>query len=214
MQLAVGGKKGRPILAWITLGPLLWLLAVTATASVEKIFHPDPKIGFLSAARALALQLPPLRSTLDAAPAQSPAWAAAAKAWQTTATLCFNARLDAAVTGALLAMIILIVFLSAREWVLLLARRKLSRLSETAPVWLPAYALAESKPFGIWSLFTLLLLLAKELSGETAMCRSAERKACCAAHEGIVEHSDLRQQRAQAYVEVTQRRFDGINRCC
>ena len=88
MQLAVGGKKGRPILAWITLGPLLWLLAVTATASVEKIFHPDPKIGFLSAARALALQLPPLRSTLDAAPAQSPAWAAAAKAWQTTATLC------------------------------------------------------------------------------------------------------------------------------
>ena len=42
-------------------------------------------------------------------------------------------------------MIILIVFLSAREWVLLLARRKLSRLSESAPVWLPAYALAESE---------------------------------------------------------------------
>jgi carbon starvation protein len=215
MQLAANRKNGRPILAWITLGPLLWLLAVTGTASVEKIFHPDPKIGFLSAARALALKLPELKHAMDTALAQSPVLAAAAaKAWQTTATLCFNARLDAAVTAGLLAMIVLIVMLSAREWVLLLARRKLSCLSETAPVWLPVYAVAEAKPFGIWSLFTLVLLLAKELSGEAAMSRSAERNASGDARACSAGHSEVRQRKAQAYVEVTQRRFDGINRCC
>ena len=100
MQLAAGGKNGRPVLAWITLGPLLWLLAVTATAGVEKVFHPDPKIGFLSAARVLALKLPELKGAVEAASAQSPAVAAAAsKAWGTTAALYFNARLDAVVTG-------------------------------------------------------------------------------------------------------------------
>ncbi|MGO8698825.1 MAG: carbon starvation CstA family protein [Limisphaerales bacterium] len=216
MQLAAGGKNGRPVLAWITLGPLLWLLAVTATAGVEKVFHPDPKIGFLSAARVLALKLPELKGAVEAASAQSPAVAAAAsKAWGTTAALYFNARLDAVVTGGLLAMIVFIVILSAREWILLLARRKLSRLSETAPVWLPAYAVAETKTFGIWSLLTLALMLAKELSGETAMARSEERNAAaCCAGECVGSQPDLRQRSARAYVEVAQRRFDGINRCC
>jgi carbon starvation protein len=215
MQLAAGVERGRPVLAWITLGPLLWLLAVTTAAGVEKIFHPDPKIGFMSAARVLALKLPELKAAAAAA-AQSPAIAAAAaKAWQTTVTLSFNARLDAVVTGLLLAMIIFIVILSVREWILLLARQKLSCLSETAPVWLPAYAVAETKPFGIWSLLTLALMLAKELSGETAMARLEEKNAAaCGARECVAAHSDPRQRQAHAYLEVAQRRFDGINRCC
>ncbi len=58
MQLAkaeVGGQKseaGRPALALIALVPLVWLLAVTMTAGVQKIWHPNPKIGFLAQAAA------------------------------------------------------------------------------------------------------------------------------------------------------------------
>ncbi len=103
-------NNGRPIFAFVTLVPLLWLLIVTSTASVEKIFHPNSKIGFLAAAK-----------TFTGNPA-----------------LRFNALLDAVVTALLLVMILSIVLLSVREWILLLARRKLATLSETEPMWLPA----------------------------------------------------------------------------
>ncbi|MGA2176923.1 MAG: carbon starvation CstA family protein [Verrucomicrobiota bacterium] len=213
---AAGARRGRPALAWITLAPLLWLLAVTMTAGVEKIYHPDPKIGFLSAARTQAEKFPALQNALAAAQkgGDAAALAAAEKAMTTAAALRFNALLDAAVTGGFLLMILAIVALSAREWLLLLARRKLPRLNETAPVWLPAYAVAESKRLGGLSLLTLALMLVKELSGEAAIERAqkshgAECAAECAAHR-----SSPRQRRAQAYLQVARKRFDGINRCC
>jgi len=51
-------KAGRPAFALITLAPLLWLLSVTLTAGVEKIFHGDPRVGFLKQAAVLQEQLP------------------------------------------------------------------------------------------------------------------------------------------------------------
>lgn len=33
---------------WVTLAPLAWLLVCTLTAAAQKLWHPDPKIGFLS----------------------------------------------------------------------------------------------------------------------------------------------------------------------
>ncbi|HEX4119336.1 MAG TPA: carbon starvation CstA family protein [Verrucomicrobiae bacterium] len=163
--------NGRPLFAGITLAPLLWLLAVTTTASIEKIFSPNPKIGFL----------------------------AAAKLAGANSALRFNALLDAAVTGFFLVMISAIVLLSIREWLLLLARRKISRLSETDPIWLPHYAVAEAGPRGLFSLFVLALMLVKELSGENAIQR---RQTETAATPG------------KAYLQVAQKRFDGIHRCC
>jgi carbon starvation protein len=164
--------KGRPVFACITFIPLLWLLAVTMTAGVEKIFHPSPKIGFLSAA----------------------------KAFSTNPALHFNALLDAVVTGLLLLMILAIVLMSVREWLLLLARRKLSELSETAPVWLPGYAVAEAGPRGSFGLLMLSLVLIKELSGENASQRARETQPAVTAQ--------------RAYLQVAQKRFDGIHRCC
>jgi len=169
---------GRPSYAWITLAPLLWLLAVTVTAGVEKIWHPDPKIGFLAAAAAAG-----------------------------DARLRFNCLLDAAVTGVFLLMIAVIVTLSAREWILLLARQRTSRLSETAPVWLPEYAVAEARPRGLASLLLLALLLARELSGQAAIHRAAGGCHECGG-------ADSKDARVQAYLQVAQKRFDGINRCC
>jgi carbon starvation protein len=169
--------SGRPIYAWITLAPLLWLLTATVTAGVEKIWHPDPTIGFLAGA-AMAAANPQLR---------------------------FNALLDAAVTGVFLLMILAIVTLSVREWIRLLARQKISRLSETAPVWLPDYAVAEGKPRGLGNMLMLALLLARELSGQSAFERAQERPCGCAM---------AKQKRVRAYLEVAQKRFDGINRCC
>jgi hypothetical protein len=77
-------------------------------------------------------------------------------------------------------------------------------------VWLPANAVTESKPLGILSLLTLALMLAKELSGETAAARAEQdRGAECAAGQ-----ASPRERRAEAYARTTRRRFDGINRCC
>ena len=44
-------------MALITLIPLVWLLAVTMTAGVQKIWHSDPRIGFLAQARVQAEQI-------------------------------------------------------------------------------------------------------------------------------------------------------------
>ena len=34
--------------AWITIVPTVWLVACTVTAGLEKVFDPDPAVGFLS----------------------------------------------------------------------------------------------------------------------------------------------------------------------
>jgi len=41
-------KMKRERYAWTTMLPACWLLICTLTAGLEKIFHPDPKIGFMS----------------------------------------------------------------------------------------------------------------------------------------------------------------------
>ena len=102
-------KMHRAKYAAITLVPLAWLVAVTFTASWHKILDPNPKIGFLAQAQAVA-----------ASPATS-----------ATARLVFNNRLDAAVTAMLLAMVALVLFESIRQWIAILGGGKAAQVTET-----------------------------------------------------------------------------------
>ena len=103
-------KMGRVRYAAVTLAPLLWLVAVTFTASYHKIWDESPRIGFLAHARQLAA---------------SPVAGSAA-----TARLIFNDRLDAAVTGILIVMITLILVESALEWWRVLRGQKEAQVRE------------------------------------------------------------------------------------
>src|SRR5262249_30641440 len=91
--------KRSPALALVTLVPLIWLLPATMTAGAQKIWHPDPRIGFLAQVDELAKKIPALESAVAAAKSAGDQRAvdAAEKALATNRTLRFNNRLDAVV---------------------------------------------------------------------------------------------------------------------
>jgi len=203
-------QAGKPALALIALIPLIWLVAVTFTAGVQKIRDPDPRIGFLAQARTLAESMPGLQNALESAKRTDDLTAidAAQKALQANGTLQFNNILDAAVAGIFLVLVTAIIFLSVREWILLLWRRKPALLHETEPVWLPDYAIKETGPdlTKAAGAAALALALAKELSGESHLERAHQQaQAVCTRHPASTQ---------QIYVEVTEQRFNGVRRCC
>ncbi len=191
---------GHPAFALITLLPLFWLLAVTGTASVQKIFHSSPAIGFLAGAKAAAAKADQLRAT-DAV--------LNAKAIAQLGKLSFNLTLDAVVTAFFLTLVVAIFLISVREWILLLARKKLAVLHETEPTWLPDYAVAEAKPLHAASLLALGLALLREISGEAKVDRAEQLQQHTACAHGHHESS-----REAAYLRTTEERYKGINRCC
>lgn len=107
-------KKAR--YSWVTILPMIWLVMVTLTAGCQKIMHPDPRIGFLAEANRL-------ESTLSDG-SVSP------ERISTVQKQVFNNRLDAFVTGLFLAMVIVILFDCARQWLAILSRRKIPVLCE------------------------------------------------------------------------------------
>src|SRR5205814_2055195 len=128
--------KSRPVFALATLVPLLWLLAVTMTAGIQKIFHSDPRIGFLAQVSALKDKQPGLQTALAQAKAVGnlASIEPAEKALRDNHIQQFNNVLDAVVAATFLILVAAIMLLSVREWILLLRRRKLAQLRETLPV--------------------------------------------------------------------------------
>jgi len=110
---------------WVTVVPMIWLVTVTMTASYEKIFSANTRIGFLSLAQSLAAQI---------AAGKIPAAKLA-----DTQRIIFNQRLDAAVTAALALMILLLIVEAAVQWYLLLSKRHAATMYE-APYVATAWA--------------------------------------------------------------------------
>jgi carbon starvation protein len=166
-------SRGRSAaIAWVALLPLIWLLAVTGTAGVQKIFHPSPRIGFLATVRDLDQKLPALRQAAEAAPND----AAARKAVAVNRSRRMNNALDAGVTGVFLVLAGLIVGGAVVEWIRLLRGRKSPDSSEEAPVWLPETALAEGGRRTGWAgIFALGLALLRHWSGQETVDREARR---------------------------------------
>jgi len=101
-------KMGRVRYLWVSLVPLAWLLAVTMTAGWMKIFSDDPRLGFLRMASELKAKIATGGSTQQLAD------------WH---QLLVNQYINAAVTGAFLMLVLLVVGVCAREWLLLLNHR-------------------------------------------------------------------------------------------
>jgi carbon starvation protein len=110
-------KMGRWRWLWVTLAPMCALVAVTMTASYQKIFHSSPRIGLLANASALASQI--------AAGQIPPAKLAE------TQRLIFNQRFDAVVCAVLALMILALLAEAARHWFGLLTRRTRPILHES-----------------------------------------------------------------------------------
>jgi carbon starvation protein len=216
--------RRRPILALVTLLPLVWLLAATMTAGYQKIFdvqeEPDrPRIGFLQSARELDAKLPVLNDALTAAKAGGDAAMvqAAETALQANRAQRFNNLLDAAVAGFFMAMVGTMAILSMWGWAMLLSRRRSPALRESEPVWLPEYAVAESRSVPVLGAVALGCLLAKELSGEARLERAQRMsagEACAVRAVGVESRTPAGASRKVAYVQMTEKRFTGVNRCC
>jgi len=102
-------KMGKIRYVAVTLVPLAWLVSVTFTASWNKIFNPNPRIGFLAHAQQLAASNAPGHEV---------------------SRLIVNDRLDALVTGLLVSMVALILLQSLVEWARVLSGRKAPAVKE------------------------------------------------------------------------------------
>ncbi|HET8925137.1 MAG TPA: carbon starvation CstA family protein [Candidatus Acidoferrum sp.] len=110
-------KMGRLRWIWVTLLPMVWLVLITMTASYQKIFDANPRIGFLSGANTLAAQLA----------AGKVATAKIAESHR----LIFNLRLDAVVTAVFALMILVLIVEALFQWYVILSHRRAPVLHET-----------------------------------------------------------------------------------
>ncbi|AJE98391.1 carbon starvation CstA family protein [Pandoraea apista] len=102
-------KLKRERFAWVTILPTLWLLACTLTAGWQKMFDPDPKVGFLAHA---AKYQAALADGKLLAPAKSVAQ---------MQQIVFNDYVDATLAGVFMFVVVAVAFFGLRT--ILEARR-------------------------------------------------------------------------------------------
>jgi carbon starvation protein len=111
-------RSGKGRYTFVTLLPLTWLVGVTMTAGIEKIFSAKPNIGFLSHAAKLAAEM--------TAPATT-----AARALEIDRHI-WNDRVDAALTAFFIIVVIIVLGDSIRVWSKLILRAPERAMHEEA----------------------------------------------------------------------------------
>jgi carbon starvation protein len=101
-------KMGKIRYVWVTMIPLAFLTAATLTAGWQKVFSPDPRLGFLAHAATLAGSSDP-----------------------NAARMIFNDRLDAVIALFFMVVVGVVIVASMRDWVLVATGRQTPQVRET-----------------------------------------------------------------------------------
>lgn len=207
-------RTGGPALAWVALGPLLWLLAVTGTAGWQKLFDSSPRIGFGALAKAQNQKAASARAALMVHPDD-----AVATASLKAATLAgWNARFDFGITTVFLAFAALFFALSAAEWVRLLIGAKVVDLRENPPAWMGEPLARRGPSGGALSAAAIAMALVRHWSGASDM----KRAETCVADSGrsrvLVDVPEVRDavrsaRRGAGYIAAAEHGSSGP-RCC
>ncbi|MBI3758253.1 MAG: carbon starvation protein A [Deltaproteobacteria bacterium] len=110
-------RAGKARYAFVTLIPLVWLIAVTMTAGLEKIFSAAANVGFLAHAAILQREL--IAPTTTATRAGE------------LGRLIWNDRIDAVMTAIFIGAVVIILGDSLRAWTRLLISPDASRSDRT-----------------------------------------------------------------------------------
>jgi carbon starvation protein len=106
-------KMGKKAYVWVTLVPTTWLLIVTMSAGWQKLFHEDPKIGFLSHAKIF-------KEAYDNGKILAPAKTAAEMK-----QVLINDYVDAALCAIFMLVVVVVLFSALRIWYQVLSGKKL-----------------------------------------------------------------------------------------
>lgn len=95
-------KMKREKYAWVAILPMLVLLCCTLTAGLQKIFHSDPRVGFLALANKY-------KASLNDGVLLAPA-----KSMNEMSALVFNNQLNAGLTGLFIFVMLCVLFFAVR----------------------------------------------------------------------------------------------------
>jgi carbon starvation protein len=107
-------KMGKKAYVWVTLIPTIWLLIVTMAAGWQKLFHSNPKIGFLSHAKVF-------QTAYNSGKVLPPA----ANLGQMKQVL-INDYVDAALCGIFMAVVLIVLISAIRIWFKILSNQQLT----------------------------------------------------------------------------------------
>lgn len=107
-------KMGKKAYVWVTLIPTTWLLVVTLTAGYQKLFHSNPKIGFLAHANLF-------KDTLNQGKVLAPA-ANEAQMHQ----IIMNDYIDATLCAIFMLVVIAMLISSVNTWIKVLQNKHVS----------------------------------------------------------------------------------------